>query len=89
MKRKWLTAPYIIWMLLFTIIPLCIVLYFAFTDSVTGAFTFSNITGMADYAAIFLRSIWLSVIATVFCLIIGYPVAYVIAGCKPRTQRFL
>ena len=89
MKRKWLTAPYIIWMLLFTIIPLCIVLYFAFTDSVTGAFTFQNITGMADYAAIFLRSIWLSVIATIICLIIGYPVAYVIAGCNPRTQRLL
>ena len=89
MKRKWMTAPYIIWMLLFTIIPLCIVLYFAFTDSVTGAFTFSNITGMADYAPIFLRSIWLSVIATVICLVIGYPVAYAISTCKPRTQRLL
>ena len=89
MSRKWLTAPYMIWMLLFTIIPLCIVLYFAFTDSVTGAFTLRNITGMADYAPIFLRSIWLSVIATAICLIIGYPVACAIAGCKPRTQRFL
>lgn len=89
MKRKWMTAPYIIWMLLFTIIPLCIVLYFAFTDSVTGAFTFNNITGMADYAPIFLRSIWLSVIATVICLVIGYPVAYAISTCKPRTQRLL
>lgn len=89
MKRKWLAAPYMIWMLLFTIIPLGIVLYFAFTDSATGAFTFGNITGMADYAAIFLRSIWLSVIATIICLIIGYPVAYAIASCKPRTQRLL
>ena len=89
MKRKWLTAPYIIWMLLFTIIPLCIVIYYAFTDYHTGAFTFSNITGILDYAAIFLRSIWLSVAATLICLIIGYPVAYVIAQCKPRTQRFL
>ncbi len=89
MKRKWLTAPYMIWMLLFTIIPLCIVLYFAFTDSVTGAFTFGNITGMADYAAIFLRSIWLSVIATIICLVLGYPVAYAISTCKPRTQRLL
>ena len=89
MKKRWLTAPYIIWMLLFTIVPLCIVVYFAFTDSVTGAFTFGNITDIADYAAIFLRSIWLSVIATAICLLIGYPVAYTIAGCKPRTQRLL
>ena len=89
MKRKWLTAPYIIWMLLFTIIPLAIVVYFAFTDSVTGAFTFGNIADIADYAAIFLRSIWLSVAATLICLVVGYPVAYVIAGCKPKTQRLL
>lgn len=89
MKRKWLTAPYILWMLLFTIIPLGIVIYYAFTDSVTGAFTFGNIADIADYAQIFLRSIWLSVIATVICLIIGYPVAYMIAGCKPKTQRLL
>jgi len=89
MKRKWLSTPYIIWMLLFTIIPLCIVIYFAFTDSITGAFTFSNITSILDYAPIFLRSIWLSVAATAICLIIGYPVAYTIAQCKPRTQRLL
>ena len=89
MKRKWLTAPYIIWMLLFTIVPLCIVIYFAFTDSVTGAFTFANIVSILDYASIFLRSIWLSVAATLLCLIIGYPVAYTIAQCKPRTQRIL
>lgn len=89
MKKQWLAAPYIVWMLLFTLIPLGIVLYFAFTDSVTGAFTFANITGIADYASIFLRSIWLSVIATAICLIIGYPVAYTIAACKPRTQRLL
>ena len=89
MTKKWLTAPYVLWMLLFTIVPLGIVIYFAFTDSITGAFTFSNITSIADYAAIFLRSIWLSVIATLICLIIGYPVAYAIAGCKPKTQRLL
>lgn len=89
MTKKWLTAPYVIWMLLFTIVPLGIVIYFAFTDSVTGAFTFGNIVDIADYAAIFLRSIWLSVIATLICLIIGYPVAYAIAGCKPKTQKLL
>lgn len=89
MKKQWLAAPYIVWMLLFTLIPLGIVLYFAFTDSVTGSFTFANITGIADYASIFLRSIWLSVIATAICLVIGYPVAYTIASCKPRTQRLL
>jgi len=89
MKRRWLAGPYIIWMLLFTIIPLCIVFYYAFTDSITGVFTFGNIADIADYAPIFLRSILLSLIATGICLVLAYPVAYFIASCKPRTQRTL
>ncbi len=89
MKRKALAAPYIVWMLLFTIIPLGIVVYYTFTDSITGQFTLSNIVNIKDYAQIFLRSIWLSVAATAICLVIGYPVAYAIAQCKPRMQRFL
>ncbi|MBQ9030558.1 MAG: ABC transporter permease [Parasporobacterium sp.] len=88
-KRRWLSAPYVIWMLLFTIIPLCIVIYYAFTDSVTGAFTLSNIGGILDYATIFLRSIWLSVAATLICLVVGYPVAYAISQMKPNMQRLL
>ena len=88
-RKSILAAPYIIWMLLFTIIPLCIVIYYAFTDSITGEFTFDNITSIADYATIFLRSIWLSIASTCICLLIGYPVAYTISQCRARTQRFL
>ena len=88
-RKGWLSAPYIIWMLLFTIIPLCIVIYYAFTDVNTNSFTFSNIAGIFNYATIFLRSIWLSVAATLICLILGYPVAYTIAQLKPRTQKLL
>ena len=89
MKRRALAAPYIVWMLLFTIVPLGIVIYYTLTDSITGEFTLANLTGILDYAPIFLRSIWLSVAATVICLVIGYPVAYTIAQCRPRTQRML
>ena len=89
MKSRFLSGPYIVWMLLFTLIPLGVVVYYAFTDSVTGQFTLTNLSGMVDYLPIFLRSIWLSVFATLICLVIGYPVAYFIASCKPSTQRFL
>ena len=85
MKSRFLSGPYIVWMLLFTLIPLGVVAYYAFTDSVTGQFTLTNLSGMVDY----LRSSWLSVFATLICLVIGYPVAYFIASCKPSTQRFL
>ena len=89
MKSKLLSAPYIVWMILFTLIPLCIVFYYALTDSITGQFTFANLASMGTYLPIFLRSIWLSLFASFICLIIGYPVAYFIAQCKPLTQRFL
>ena len=89
MKSKWLSGPYILWMVLFTIIPLGVVLYYALTDSITGEFTLSNFANFVDYWPIFLRSIWLSIFATLICLLIGYPVAYFIAHCKPRTQRLL
>ncbi len=89
MKSRWLSGPYILWMALFTLIPLGVVFYYAFTDSVTGAFTLDNLANIGNYLPIFLRSIWLSIFATVICLLIGYPVAYYIAHCKPTTQRFL
>ena len=89
MKRRFFAAPYIVWMLLFTIVPLGLVAYYTFTDPATGAFTFGNLTSILDYSPIFLRSIWLSVIATVICLILAYPVAYAIAQCRPKTQRIL
>ena len=89
MKTKKLAAPYVVWMLIFTLVPLGVVAYFALTDSATGAFTLANLASMGSYLPIFLRSIWLSVIATVICLIIGYPVAYAISTCKPRTQKLL
>ena len=88
-NNKLLACPYIVWMILFTIIPLGIVFYYALTDSITGQFTLANLAGMGTYLPIFLRSIWLSLFASLICLIIGYPVAYFIAQCKPLTQRFL
>ena len=89
MKNKLLAAPYIVWMVLFTLIPLGIVFYYALTDSMTGQFTLANLASIGTYLPIFLRSIWLSLFASLICLVIGYPVAYFIAQCKPLTHRFL
>ena len=89
MKNKYLAAPYLVWMALFTIVPLAIVVYFAFTDSITGQFTLSNITTLGTYLPIFIKSIWLALLATLICLVIGYPVAWFIATSSPRGQRLL
>ncbi len=89
MKRAFLSGPYLLWMVLFTLIPLGIVIYYAFTDSVTGAFTLRNLAAIGSYLPIFLRSVWLAVVSALICLILGYPVAWCIAQTKPTTQRFL
>jgi spermidine/putrescine transport system permease protein len=80
-------APHIFWAVLFIILPLIIVVYYAFTDA-NGSFSFENITSLSDYAPIFGLSIELAVIATFVCLVIGYPLAYIIAKAKPKNQKF-
>ena len=89
MKSKRLLAPYVAWMTVFTLIPLCVVVYYAFTDSITGSFTLENLSNLGAYFPIFLRSIFLSLISAAICLVIGYPVAYTIAQAGPKWQRML
>ena len=62
------------------------VVVYAFT---TAAFdpTLANFTGMGTYTSIFLRSFQLALVATVICLLIGYPLAYVMAKEGPGFQR--
>ena len=86
LMRSIAAAPHIFWAILFIILPLIIVVYYAFTDG-DGNFSFENIVSLTDYAPIFTLSVELSVIATFVCLIIGYPLAYIIAKAKPERQR--
>ena len=79
-------APHTFWAILFIVLPLIIVIYYAFTNP-DGVFSFENVTALSDYVAIFGLSIELSIIATFICLIIGYPLAYIIAKAKPSHQK--
>ena len=88
MRSKALAAPYMAWMAIFTIVPLAVVAYYAFTNN-AGEFTLDNLANAATYWPTFLRSVWYALAACVICLIIGYPVAYVIAQTGARTQRVL
>ena len=79
-------APHTVWAALFIVVPLLIVIYYAFTDG-DGGFSMENIFGLTDYFDIFLLSIELAVIATFVCLLVGYPMAYFIAKASPARQR--
>ena len=78
-------APYIVWAALFIIVPLCMVAYYAFTDK-SGAFTLSNMAEIGKYTDTFILSIWLGLLATIICLIIAYPLAYIMASKGPQKQ---
>ena len=97
-------APYSVWAVLFIVVPLIFVAYYAFTDldyrfttdNITRFFTATSvITDEAGerevhtYLLIFLRSLKLAAISTAICLVFGYPFAYLISKASARTQSVL
>ena len=81
-------VPHMVWVALFILGPLVFVLYFAFTDT-GGQFTLTNIQLLSSYSHIFFLSICFALVATAICLVIGYPLAFVMARAKPSTQKLL
>ena len=89
-RLSWLSAPYVLWMALFVVIPLIVVVVYAFTKELAGGAwvpTLENFAGMAGYAAVFARSFLLAAIATVICILIGYPAAYLLTRTPPGFRR--
>ncbi len=80
MKIKWYAAPYIAWMVLFTLAPLALLLFYAFTAR-DGGLTVSNFAQFFDpmYLKILGRSLWLALLCTIICLALGYPVAFILS----------
>ena len=81
MKRAWYATPYALWMLLFAVVPLLFVCYYAFTNS-AGAFTLENFSKIAQpmYLLVLWDSLRLAFFCTLLCLLIGYPTAYFLAS---------
>ena len=93
-KRTSIAAyPYFAWSTIFIVVPLLIVLFFSFTSKTDSGYVFSleNYTRLmaSQYVSIFLRSVWLALISPIACLIIGYPVAYIISKMKASKRNFL
>ena len=89
MKNKRLALfniPYVVWMALFVVAPIVMVLVYALT-SADGGFTLEHFANMGTYAVVFGRSFKLALIATAVCLLIGYPISYIMSKEGPRFQR--
>ena len=88
-KSVFLSVPYILWMLAFTLIPLCVVGYYALTDPDTGVFTLGNLADLGMYLPVLGQSVGYALISALICLLLGYPVAYYIAHQGPVAQKML
>jgi spermidine/putrescine transport system permease protein len=88
MKLRSLSIPYVGWMAVFVVAPILIVLVFALTNA-EGGFNLNNFQKMGEYMTVFGRSFLLAALSTVLCLVIGYPVAYILSRERPRIQRIL
>ncbi len=86
--QKLVAVPHIVWVIMFIAAPMLFVLYFALTDA-EGRFSLSNITELSKYGNVFVLSIAFALIATVICLIIGYPLAYFMSKQSERAQKIL
>lgn len=86
LARKLLDKPYFVWSVMFIIVPLVMVAYYAFTDK-TGAFTFNNIVEIKNYIPTLLLSVLYGICATLICLLIGYPFAFALSKHSSNIQR--
>ena len=86
--QSFAAVPHSVWVVLFIVAPLLFVLAFAFRGA-DGSFSFANIAELSQYGNVFVLSIAFALIATVICLLIGYPLAYFMSRQSPRTQRIL
>ncbi|BCK82745.1 ABC transporter permease [Dysosmobacter sp. NSJ-60] len=85
-KLPLFAVPYVGWLALFVVAPILIMVVYAFSTA-SGGFTLDNFSRMGTYAAVFIRSFKLAIVATLVCLLIGYPLSYVLSKEGPRTQR--
>lgn len=90
MNKKWLSGPYIFWAAAFIIIPLCMIFYYGLTDK-TGAFTLTNIAaiGRDDNLKALGLALLLSMISTIICLLLAYPLAMILNGLKINQSSFI
>ncbi len=86
MKKKYLAIPYVVWMAIFVIAPLCLVVGYSLINR-DGQLTLENFKTLTQYWAVFATSFRLAIIATAVCLLIGYPIAYWISREGPGVKR--
>ncbi len=95
MKKSFVAYPYLVWAIIFIVAPLLLVAYYGLTiEMPDGSVVFSldnfyKFFSSPIFLAAFWRSIWMAALATIICLIIGYPVAYYLSGSVFKNKKLL
>lgn len=91
MGKSWIAYPYHLWMGIFTVVPLGLIFFYAFTSSNDWQFTIENMQRVMDpiYMSVFLHSIYLALLSTVVCFLIGYPMALILAETNIKYRNML
>ena len=87
-SSRWLAGPYLLWMAVFTVVPLVIVVWYAMTNA-DGQFTLDNLTQIGRYSSVFARSLILAAISTVVCLVMAFPVGYFLSRLRANKQHIM
>ena len=88
--KKLLSGPYLFWMVGFTLIPLALIFWYGITDK-SGAFTLQNVLAIAsaDHASALWLSLGLSLVSTLICLLLAYPLAMILRGRGQAASGFI
>lgn len=93
MKVRLVSTPYIIWMIMFIVVPLVLVLFFSITVKTDEgiSFSFEHFQRFMEpvYLKVLWRSILLALVSTLICLILGYPMAMILSGSDARSKNVL
>lgn len=88
MKSKKPAVPYLVWMVVFTLVPLCLIAYYAFTDN-SGAFSLQPFKNTLEYTDIFIHSLFIALVSTAICLLLAYPLSYLMSKMKKSRQNLM
>ena len=93
MKKSWVAYPYVVWMIMFIVVPLMLIIFYGtFERTPQGIeFTLEHFKRFFEplYVMVLIRSLYLALICTIVCLLLGYPVSMILASKEYRDKRIL
>lgn len=90
MNKKWLAGPYLVWMIGFIVLPLILIIFYGLSDK-SGTFTLANVLSIAtpEHRKAMWLSLGLSLISTIICLLLAYPLAMILRKRNIRQGSFI